>query len=159
LRAPVREVVECDVRKIRAGGGERGELPIREGVDLLARLAILAPRAGEPEPEGAVDPRFGEFAAVPGLETGNSPSALGLIVAAPIPFPTVVPVRTGTIGGLVVIASGPSRMDPRKVAEELLLLRLWFGDRAHFSTRPPGLGKGRWWIDAVRKLIGSLAGS
>jgi hypothetical protein len=95
---------------------------------------------------------------VPGLETGNSPSALGLIVAAPIPFPTVVPVRIGTIG-LVVIASGPSRIDPLNVADELLLLRLWLGDLAHFSTRPPGFGKGRWWIDAVRNVIGSLAGS
>jgi hypothetical protein len=154
--------VLCDVLRSRAGGGEREEVlkspREREGVDLFARLTRLAPRIGEPAPRGGVNPRFGEFSAVPGLETGNSPSALGLIVAASIPLPTVVPVRSGAIG-LVVIASGSSRTDPLSVAEELLLLRLWLGDRAHFSTRPPGLGKGRWWIDAVRNVIGSFAGS
>lgn len=60
---------------------------------------------------------------MPGLDTGNSPSALGLIVAAPIPLPMVVPVSTGAIG-LEVIASEPSRIDPLSVAEELLLPRL-----------------------------------
>jgi hypothetical protein len=40
-----------DVRRSRAGGGERGDAPKeRDGVDLLARLARLAPRIGKPVP-------------------------------------------------------------------------------------------------------------
>lgn len=41
----------CDVRRSRAGGGERGDaLKERDGVDLLAQLARLAPRIGKPVP-------------------------------------------------------------------------------------------------------------
>jgi hypothetical protein len=140
-------VVLRDVRKTRAGGGERvdklGGPKESEDVDLLARCARLAPRIGKPAPWGEVDPRFGEFSALPGRKTGNSPNALGVMVAAaPMAPLNVEPVRTGTIG-LAVITSGWSRIEPFNVAEELLLSRLWLGDRANFSTRPPGLGKGR----------------
>lgn len=109
------EVVECDVLSTRAGGGERRE---SDGVDLLARITCLDPRMGKFVSSGAMEPRFGLFNTVPGLETGNSPRALGLIVV-PSPFAIVVPVRGGSIS-LEVMASGTSRIDPLTVAGETL---------------------------------------
>lgn len=153
------EFVECDVRSSLAGGGERGVLPReREGVDLLARIVGYAPRFDGPIPVGAMDVRSGDISAVPGLETGNSPRARGLTVVPPRPFIVVVPVSIGRIG-VVMIASGFSRIELLSVEEELLWLRLWECDSAHFPISPPGLGNGRWWIDAVRYSIGSFPGS
>lgn len=98
------EIVECDVLSTRARGGERRE---SDGVDRLARITCLDPQGSKFVSSGAIEPRFGLFNAVPGLETGNSPKALGLIVV-PSPFVIVVPVRSGSIG-FVVMASGTSR--------------------------------------------------
>lgn len=99
---------------MRAGGGERKE---NDGVDLVSRITCLGLRGGRFVSSGAMETRLELFNDVPGLETGNSPRDLGLIVA-PTSFAVVVPVRSWSIG-VVLTASETSRIDRLIMADEI----------------------------------------